>query len=149
MKYLLDTCVVSELIKPTPDESVVEWFSQIPDEDLYLSSVAIGEIARGLEALPSSRRRRTYEKWFHESVEIAYAGRILAYDATAAKRWATIMATAAAKGHPRPAIDAMVAAIASVHGMAVATCNVSHLKYTGVPVVNPFEFKKGTRTSLV
>jgi len=147
MKYLLDTCIISELIKPIPDESVVEWFSRIPDEDLYLSSIAIGEIAQGLEALPSSRRRRVYEKWFHDSIEIAYAGRILAYDASAAKRWASIMVTAAAKGHPRPAIDTMVAAIASVQGMTVATRNVAHLKHTGVPVVNPFEFKKGTRNS--
>jgi len=147
MKYLLDTCVVSELIKPTPDESVVEWFAQTPDEDLYLSSVAIGEIAQGLEALPSSRRRRVYENWFHTNVEIAYAGRILAYDAAAAKRWASIMVTAAAKGHPRPAIDAMVAAIAAVHDMTVVTRNVSHLKYTGVSVINPFDSKKGNRTS--
>lgn len=138
MRFLLDTCIICEMIKPVPDARVVDWFSSRTDEDLFLSSITIGEIAQGFESLPDSRRRRTYEKWFHECIEIAYEGRILSYDSSAAKRWASIMAKAAVQGHPRPAIDTMIAAIAAVHDMTVVTRNVDHMKLTGVPVINPF-----------
>ena len=139
MKYLLDTCVVSELMKPHPSPKVVAWFESVDDGDLYMSSVVIGEIRKGILLLPDSRRKTIYEKWFKTEIEDAYSGRTLPYDSAAAKRWAKIIADAESSGHPRPLMDSLVAAIALEHGMTVVTRNVSDMEYTGVPVFNPFE----------
>lgn len=144
MKYLLDTCVISEMMKPQPNPSVVEWFSEIPDEEVYLSAVTIGELCEGFQKLPPSYRRTAFERWFRIYVEDAFASRILPYDKEAAKRWADIMARTSAEGHPRPAIDTMIVAIADLHGMIVVTRNERDMRYTGVPLLNPFaETEKG------
>ena len=144
MKYLLDTCVISEMMKPQPNPSVVEWFSEIPDEEVYLSAVTIGELCEGFQKLPPSYRRTAFERWFRIYVEDAFASRILPYDKEAAKRWADIMARTSAEGHPRPAIDTMIVAIADLHGMTVVTRNERDMRYTGVPLLNPFaETEKG------
>ena len=144
MKYLLDTCVISEMMKPQPNPSVVEWFSEIPDEEVYLSAVTIGELCEGFQKLPPSNRRTAFERWFRIYVEDAFAARILPYDKEAAKRWAIIMARTSAEGHPRPAIDTMIVAIADLHGMTVVTRNERDMRYTGVPLLNPFtETEKG------
>ena len=139
MKYLLDTCVVSELMRPNPSPKVMAWFDSVDDEDLYLSTVVLGEIRKGILLLPDSRRKMIYDQWFKTDIEQSYIGRTLVYDSTAAKCWAKMIAEAESSGHPRPIMDSLIAAIALAHGMTVATRNVSDMAYTGVPVVNPFE----------
>lgn len=138
MKILLDTCVVSEMIKPRPDETVMQWFAAANDADLFLSSLTIGEICAGFRKLPDSPRRQTLERWFSECIEAGFAGRILPFDAAAAKHWAAITADASANGRPRPVVDSMIAAIARSNNMTLATRNLSDFTHTGIPTINPF-----------
>lgn len=135
MKYLLDTCTISELIKSTPNPSVLAWFGAQADVDLFLSVITVGEIRKGIEAArprnPAAALR--YEGWLDELVR-NYADRILPFDEPAAQNWGRFMALVPHSGVE----DAMIAAIASVGGMGVATRNVADFTLFGIPVFDPF-----------
>ena len=126
-------------MKPKPDENVSAWFSSIDDRDLFLSTVVLGEVRKGILLLPESRRRTAFEEWFRESVELAFAGRVLSYDSHAAKLWAERCAIAEKNGHPRAVADSMIAATALRYDMILVTRNVKDMDYMGVNILNPFE----------
>ena len=135
MKYLLDTCTISELIKSAPNPSVLTWFGAQADVDLFLSAITVGEIRKGIEAarprnLAAALR---YEGWLDGLVR-NYADRILPFDEPAAQVWGQFMALVPNSGVE----DAMIAAIASAGRMAVATRNVTDFTPFGIPVVDPF-----------
>jgi len=135
LKYLLDTCTISELIKLAPNTSVKAWFNNQADVDLCLSVVTIGEIRKGIEAarprnLSAALR---YENWLDGLVR-AYADRILPFDEPAAQVWGKFMALVPNSGVE----DAMIAAIAAANGMGVATRNVIDFTPFGIPVFDPF-----------
>jgi predicted nucleic acid-binding protein len=135
LKYLLDTCVISEMVKTDPNPKVSAWISSIPDVDLNLSVVTIGEIRKGVEvARPTNTAAALrYEAWLVTLVS-HYAGRILPFDEPAAQIWGRLMAHASSSGVE----DAQIAAIAIRHGMTISTRNVKHFTPFGVPIVNPF-----------
>lgn len=139
MKYLLDTCVVSESTKRRPNERAMEWLSSIPITDTWLSSVTIGEIQKGVHSLDESDpMRQRLEDWL-ALVREAYASRILAFDEETALLWGRFAGLASREGRPKPFADSQIAATALRHGMVLATRNVRDMENLGVKIINPFE----------
>jgi predicted nucleic acid-binding protein len=136
---MLDTNVISETIRPEPLPAVVAWLSQRTERDLYISSMTVAELHRGILAAPRGAKRRRLEDWFAgpDGPVAFFKGRILAFDAQAALHWATFMAAGAAAGRPRSALDMIVAAIAAANDCILVTGNERHFKGI-VRLVNPF-----------
>jgi len=140
MKYLVDTCVLSELARKKPSSQVLDWFAGCKAADVfYVSAVTVGELKQGIAALPDEDPRRTrLAQWLERRVLSQYADRIVDYDVVVAKRWGEIMGTSRRLGCTRPDLDTQIAATALVHGMTVVTRNVSDFQLKGLQVVNPF-----------
>src|SRR5262245_43219119 len=114
-RYLLDTNVVSELIRRPIAPRLAEWMSRQADSDLYLASVTLGERIRGAERLPEGRHRQTLENWLTNVVLPRFKGRVLAFDRETATIWGRILGQGDRQGRPRPIIDAQISATAIRH----------------------------------
>lgn len=136
-RYLLDTNIISNIVKPVPSAALVAWMAAQPDEDLFISSLTIAEIRRGVLERPAGRKRRELESWFSGPTgpQALFAGRVLPFDENAALIWARLMAGGTATGRPRSALDMMIAAIAEVNDCVVATDN--ERDFAGMTIVNP------------
>jgi predicted nucleic acid-binding protein len=139
MNWLLDTCVLSELAKPEPDESVVSWITERAEDDLFLSVLTLGEIEAAIAKLPASSRRTELEEWLRVELANRFQGRLLAIDAGVAERWGAIFEAAEAKGIHFSLVDSLIAATSLHHGMTVATRNVEYLERCGARCVNPWQ----------
>jgi toxin FitB len=135
--YLLDTNIISNLVKPDPSPLLLAWMARQQDADLFIASVTLGEIRRGILQMPDGRKRVRLESWFSgvDGPPALFAGRTLPFDAPAAMVWAHLMAEGRAYGRPRDAIDTMLAAIAQVHGLLLVTDN--ERDFEGLPFLNP------------
>ena len=136
--FLLDTNVVSELIKPQPDSRVVRWIDDTDEALLFLSVLTLGEIRKGVEGLRLGRRRSRLESWLQRDLPSRFHDRILGIDAVIADRWGAISATAAAKGHTVPVIDGLLAATAVHHNLVLVTRDVAGVAGTGAVTLNPW-----------
>jgi toxin FitB len=137
MRVLLDTCVLSELYKPNPMETVKNALDAIDDNHLYLSVITIGELAKGIELLPNSKRKHDLQNWFHQ-IEKNYHQRILSIDAETAIIWGEITANAQRQGLCLGTADGLIAATAIRHGLHLMTRNVKDFDFTKVLLVNPW-----------
>ncbi|MFW6324718.1 MAG: type II toxin-antitoxin system VapC family toxin [Desulfovibrionales bacterium] len=135
MSYLLDTNVISELVKPKPAEAVMEWFSGIPDRSLHLSVLTIGEIRKGIEKLDNGKRKESLRLWLEHDLSHWFGNRILSLDAPVADRWGRLLAQT---GRTMPTIDSLLAATALHHELRMVTRNHHDFEYPGLEVVNPF-----------
>jgi predicted nucleic acid-binding protein len=136
---ILDTNVVSEMMKATPTPAVVAWLNGQEASTLFLTTVTIGEISYGLRVLPQGRRRRLLEEGFERILAEAFAGRILDFDEKAARRYGEVMGRRKEIGRPLTILDGQIASIARANSCAVATRNVRDFVDCGVEIVNPFE----------
>jgi predicted nucleic acid-binding protein len=136
--YLLDTCVVSELVKPGPDETVVAWMARVPDEACHLSVITVGELAKGAARLPPSAKRVRLERWIGELIS-QYGVRIIPVDASVARRWGRLSGELSRKGITTLMGDGLIAATALVHGLKLATRNIADFKPFGVEIVDPWK----------
>jgi predicted nucleic acid-binding protein len=136
-RYLLDTNIVSNVTKPQPSESLVAWMAEQADGDLFISSLTVAEIRRGLLEKPSGKKRKELERWFSgpEGPQALFAGRVLPFDERAALVWARLMASGTAAGRPRNPLDMIVAAVAGVNDCVVVTDN--ERDFAGLKIVNP------------
>ncbi len=134
---ILDTNVISELMRPVPDASVLHWLSAQPAGVIHVTTISYAEILFGLHVMPDGRRRQLLTDQANSMFLEDFAGRILHFDMAAAPAYATIVGTRRLAGQPLHPIDGMIAAIAHAHGAAVATRD-SDLSDCGVPVVNPW-----------
>ena len=137
MNVLVDTCVLSETKKPRPNEQVVQRLEALPPSEFYLSVLTLGELTRGLANLPPSRRRNDLEQWVDDII-VRCANRILVVDQPIAECWGELLATASAAGRQVPPVDALLAATALHHGMAIMTRNTADFEATGVTVIDPW-----------
>ena len=135
MSYLLDTNVLSELRRKTPNAGVVEWFAQRPASTLYLSVLTLGELRKGVEGMADASRRTALLDWLEAELPIFFTGRILPIDVQVADRWGRLVAAA---GRPVPAIDSLLAATAAHHGLSLVTRNVRDFADFGLEVINPW-----------
>lgn len=137
MRYLLNTNIISNIAKPTPSESLLAWMSAQKDEDMFIASLTVAEIRRGVFEKPAGKRRDHLEAWFSgpEGPQALFAGRVLPFDENAGLVWARLMADGKAQGRPRSALDTIIAAVAEAHGCTVVTDNEKD--FDGVEFVNP------------
>lgn len=138
MKYLLDTCVLSELIKKKPDSNVVMWISGLNEKDLFISVLTIGEIYKGVEKLSSGDKKSKLHKWVTHDLQERFQNRILSFDLEAASLWGQRQAQSELKGKPMPAIDGQIAATGLFNNLTVVTRNVSDMEISGVLLFNPW-----------
>jgi toxin FitB len=135
--FLLDTNIISELIKHKPEPKVTTWIDSIDENLLYLSVLTLGEIRKGITSLRGASRRVTLEAWLESDLILRFADRILPIDHAVADRWGRIAAAAAAKS-PLPVIDGLLAATALDQNLTFVTRNTKDIALTGVPVFNPW-----------
>jgi len=135
---LLDTSVISEVMRRRPELAVTDWLNAMDAGMLHVSAVTIGEIEYGLDNLPAGQRRDTLRARFDTFLDRAFRGRILPYDGQAARHYGWIMGGRRRSGHPVSAPDGQIAAIASARGMAVATRNTRDFAACGLDVINPW-----------
>ncbi len=137
MNYLLDTCVLSELVKSIPDEKVMDWLDATPNDKLYLSVITIGEIRKGLTKLPESKKKTSLTNWLNMLLE-NYQNRIYSIDLTVAENWGNIQGLAEKAGSPMASVDSLIAAIAYTHNLILVTRNEKDFKAGNIPIVNPW-----------
>lgn len=137
IRYLLDTNIISNVTKPVPSERLLEWMSEQSDEDLFIASLTVAEIRRGILEKPAGKRRDKLESWFRgpDGPQALFAGRVLAFDEAAALIWGRLMAEGKAQGRSRSALDTIIAAIAEANDCVVVTDNEKD--FAGVEVLNP------------
>lgn len=137
--YLLDTNCISELVRPTPEPRVMEWVEAADETMLYLSVLTLGEIRKGLAALPQGTRRTRLETWLEVDLQARFAGRILPVDSGVADRWGSIAAQAKRGGKVLPVIDGLLAATAIHYDLTVVSRNAGDFEQSLVPVLNPWQ----------
>ncbi len=138
MRYLLDTCVLSEALKPSPQKSVVDWVAATDDGKLFLSVLTLGEIEKGIAKLKPSKKRDVLVRWAENELREHFSRRTLPIDADVAMRWGQLAGAADAAGEPLPVIDSLLAATALVHNLVVVTRNVRHIERAKVRIHNPW-----------
>jgi predicted nucleic acid-binding protein len=138
LKYLIDTCVLSELIKKQPNRSVVAWIQEQDEPALFLSVLTFGELEKGIAKLGDCRRTQQLRDWVDHDLKRRFGGRILPVDYETACRWGSISSTAEKAGTPMPVIDSILAATALTHGLTLVTRNTSDVAASNVPLLNPW-----------
>lgn len=137
--YLLDTNVVSELIRVRPESKIVSWFQATNEELLHLNVLTIGEIRKGIDSLPRSNKRALLESWLANDLVLRFAGRILEVNLDIAERWGLISARAKTAGTPLAVIDGLMAATALHHNLTLVTRNTKDVRMAGINVLNPWQ----------
>ena len=134
---LLDTCVISESLKPEPDALVMGWLDGLVEQDVFLPAMVVGELRKGVESLPAGQRRVALGLWL-DQLEDRFDGRILPFDRPVAHQWGCLMARLASIGRPMPAHDAQIAAYALQQGAVLATRNTADFEASGCRLMNPW-----------
>jgi predicted nucleic acid-binding protein len=137
--FLLDTNVISELVKPKPELRVVNWIAQENEQLLHLSVLTLGEVRNGIELLPDSSRRRRLEHWLEVEVLERFRDRILIVNELIADSWGRMNAHAAASGMAVSDIDGLLAATAYRNDLVLVTRNSKDVEVFGIPILNPWE----------
>lgn len=136
MSYLLDTCVISELVARRPNPKVLEWIDQTDETGLYLSVLTIGEIRKGIEKLPDSERKNILDAWLCEQLLVRFQDRLLPIDAPVMLRWGQLTGMLERQGKTMGAIDSLIAATALHGGLTLVTRNEIDFRHTGLPILN-------------
>ena len=139
MNYLLDTNVISELVKPIPNEAVLKWIDAINDEKLYLSVITIGEIRKGVAGIQDAQRQEKISKWLEIELPDYFEDRILNIDIKVADMWGQIQSKN--KRYTLPAIDGLIAATAKVYDLTLVTRNEKDFIHASIEIINPWEEK--------
>ena len=136
-RYLLDTDIISNVIKPQPSEPLLAWMAARHDQDLFIASLTLAEIRRGILEKPKSKKRATLDAWFSgpEGPQALFSGRILPFDDKAGLVWAKLMAEGKAAGRPRSGLDMIIAAVADANECVVVTGN--DRDFVGIRFINP------------
>jgi predicted nucleic acid-binding protein len=136
-RYLLDTNIISNATKPSPSQSLSLWMSAQADENLFIASMVIAEIWRGILETPTGKKRTQLERWFNatEGPRALFAGRVLPFDEKAGIIWGRLMAESAKAGRPRSSVDMILAAVAEANNCTVVTDNEKD--FYGLKFINP------------
>jgi predicted nucleic acid-binding protein len=138
LSFLLDTNVVSEWKKPSPDTGVISWLAEVDEDRTFLSVVTLAELRYGIDRLPTGKRRSLLDQWLRRDLTVRFESRILPIDPAVADTWGIIIAQRAAVGRPIGAIDAFMAATAQVHELTLVTRNISDFEASVAALLNPW-----------
>jgi tRNA(fMet)-specific endonuclease VapC len=139
MNYLLDTNVISELISKQPNKKVVEWVDRLDPNTIYLSVITIGELRKGIEKLPPSKRRDTVKEWLEGDLLLRFQGRILEITIEVMLIWGELTGRLEKEGRPITAIDSLIAATALAGNCHLVTRNEHDFQRAGVAIINPWK----------
>jgi len=138
VKYLLDTCLISELIRKEPNPAVVSWLDAQDEQALFLSVLNLGELQKGISKLPDGAKKDELQAWVGLDLVERFTGRILEIDLATALSWGRLQGEAEKVGEKLPVMDSLIAATAAAHGLVVVTRNVKDIERCGVRVCNPW-----------
>ncbi len=138
MRYLLDTNVISELIKRAPNQNVVRWIDEHDETYFYLSVITLGELQKGINKLSDQNRADQLQNWLDQSLRRRFQGRLLDIDVEVISTWGRLQGASEKKGVKIPVIDSLIAATANTHNMIVVTRNVHDLELCQASVFNPW-----------
>ena len=141
MKYLLDTCVISEVIKKKPNENVLSWLQAQDETNLYLSILTFGEIQKGIEKSPNQRRKIKLKLWVEEDLKKRFEDRIIPIDLNVVTKWGAIQGLAELSGKMMPSIDGLIAVSGLSYNCIVATRNTSDMEKSTAELFNPWELR--------
>jgi toxin FitB len=136
--YLLDTCVISEFVSVAPSRRVIDWADRIDEQSLLVSVITIGELRKGIEKLPRSKKRTRLETWLENDLLRRFEGRIASLDIETMLAWGQLCGDLEKKGMTMPAIDSLLAAIAVHGGYTLVTRNTDDFRNTGIALFNPW-----------
>jgi predicted nucleic acid-binding protein len=139
VNYLLDTCLISELLKKEPNPAVMAWLDAQDEQTLFLSVLNLGELQKGISKLAEGTKQEELQAWVSHDLAERFSGRILTVDQETALCWGRLQGDAERRGEKLPVMDSMIAASAAVHGMSVVSRNTKDLERCGVQVCNPWE----------
>ena len=139
MSLLLDSCVLSEMVKPQRNENVVSWLAAQRPEALYVSALTLGEMQKGIDKLPPSVRKTFLETYLQTDILEGFKGRILDVDSNVALAWGTLVAKSEQVGQRMPSVDSLIAATALRHQLTVVTRNTRDMAASGVALFNPWQ----------
>lgn len=135
---ILDTNVVSEMMRPSPEPLVLHWFAGLSAEDTHITSITVAEILLGIELLPTGKRRDVLRAGAERTLAV-FTGHVLAFDNKAAHAFSLVSSARRRQGRPMSAFDAQIAAIARANGATLATRNTADFEGCGVKLINPWE----------
>ena len=138
MSFLLDTNILSEWVKPRPDQGVIAWLEGVDEDRVFISVVTLAELRHGTERMDHGAHRKRLEEWLSHELPARFEERILTIDGSVADAWGVIVAHHEAIGSPIGPMDAFIAATARVHGLTVVTRNVSDFKSSVEHVLDPW-----------
>lgn len=139
MNYLLDTCVISELVKKKSSTKVTKWISSIEESRLFVSVLTFGELHKGIEKLPESKKKEKLHNWVNFELRERFKNRIINFDLKVATTWGTIQAHTESTGKVMPAIDGQIAATGICYDLTIVTRNIKDMKASGASLLNPWE----------
>ncbi|MBK5275846.1 MAG: type II toxin-antitoxin system VapC family toxin [Desulfuromonadales bacterium] len=138
MKYLLDTCLISELVKKEPNSAVISWLDEQDEQTLFLSVLTLGELQKGISKLPAGARRVELQAWAEHDLVERFTGRIIDIDLETAQFWGKLQGESEQRGESLPVMDSLIAATAMVHGLIVVTRNVKDIERCRARICNPW-----------
>lgn len=139
-RYLLDTCVLSEWTRPVPNPKFLQWMSlQKTPEALFISTITLGEIQKGIAKLGDSEKAKKLQLWLDHDVQAWFDGRILSFDSESATLWGKLTAECEKHGNSRSTLDSMIAAIAIQHHLILVSRNIKDMTGMGLALLNPWD----------
>jgi predicted nucleic acid-binding protein len=139
MRYLLDTCAISELVAKRRNQRVIDWIDAVDPHGVYLSVITIGEIRKGIEKLPDSKRKSMLKEWLAGELIVRFSDRILPIDLNVILVWGQMVGRLELSGKKMAAMDSLIAAIALSADLRLVTRNEDDFKHAGIKIVNPWK----------
>ena len=142
MKYLLDTCVISEVIKREPNKNVISWLQAQDEANLFLSILTFGEIQKGIQKDSDQNRKKRLKMWVEEDLKKRFENRIIPIDLKVVTNWGSIQGLAELAGRTIPTLDGLIAVSGLTYNCTVATRNISDMEQSTAELFNPWEYRK-------
>jgi len=139
VKFLLDTCLISELVKKKPNAAVLKWLDERDEQGLFLSALTLGELQKGISRLSTGVRKDDLHAWIKHDLIERFEGRMLDLDQETAQIWGKLQGNAELKGEKLPVMNSLIAATAIAHGLVVVTRNVKDIERCSARVFNPWD----------
>ena len=142
MKYLLDTCVISEVIKKEPNKNVIAWLQAQDEDNLFLSILTFGELQKGIQKHTDQTRKQKLKIWVEEDLKKRFENRIIPIDLKVVTNWGSIQGLAELAGKPMPTLDGLIAVSGLTYNCTIATRNTLDMEQSTAELFNPWEYKE-------